>query len=260
MIVAKLRALYDNDIRTYYGNILKKGEHEIVVNIKTKDIDGEYSKIWITFSNNNQTNVFEAGSVEVGNDMIILRDLRKLDADSEREFNRIDYKGIFKIKKVEKGEKRKYITLIENNVSESKSSLAKKVKSIIPSEPLNNQLILKFLLEMNNKIDNILELLKNNEIIAELTTVNAIDISGGGLSFFSKEIFEEEDLIYVESDIAESYHRIRISVLCKIVSIIKTSKGFIYGANYENIDKDLREEIIRFIFEKEREIIKGSKS
>jgi c-di-GMP-binding flagellar brake protein YcgR len=113
---------------------------------------------------------------------------------------------------------------------------------------------------MNNKIDNILELLKNNEIIAELTTVNAIDISGGGLSFFSKEIFEEEDLIYVESDIAESYHRIRISVLCKIVSIIKTSKGFIYGANYEKIDKDLREEIIRFIFEKEREIIKGSKS
>ncbi|MDK2792482.1 MAG: hypothetical protein PWQ25_1345 [Deferribacteres bacterium] len=260
MIVAKLRALYDNDIRTYYGNILKKGEQEIVVNIKTKDIDGEYSKIWITFSNNNQTNVFEAGSVEVGNDMIILRDLRRLDADSEREFNRIDYKGIFKIKKVEKGEKRKYINLIENTISESKSSLVKKVKSIIPSEPLNNQLILKFLLEMNNKIDNILELLKNNEIIAELTTVNAIDISGGGLSFFSKEIFEEEDLIYVESDIAESYHRIRISVLCKIVSIIKTSKGFIYGANYEKIDKDLREEIIRFIFEKEREIIKGSKS
>jgi len=260
MIVIKIRALYDNDIKTYYGNIIKIGKDEILVNIKTKQIDGNFIKVWVTFSENNQNYVFEIENIMIENDSLTLKGLKKIDFDSEREFNRIDYKGIFKIKKVEPGEKHKYAIISENNTSSSKSSLAKKVKNIIPNESLNNQLVLKFLLEMNNKLDNIINLLKDKEISTDLISVNAVDISGGGLSFFSKEIFDENDIIYLEGEIAESYYKIKLFLLCRIVSIVKTPKGFIYGANFDNIDRETREEIIKFIFERERELIKGSKN
>ncbi|MCB4204580.1 PilZ domain-containing protein [Deferribacterales bacterium Es71-Z0220] len=260
MIVIKIRALYENDIKTHYGNIIKIGNNEIVVNIKTKEIDENFIRVWATFSENNQLNIFEVENVKLDNNTLTLKGLKKVDFDSEREYNRIDYKGIFKIKKVEPGEKRKYVILSENNTFASKSSLAQKVKNVIPNESLNNQLVLKFLLEMNNKLDDIITLLKDNEISTDLISVNAVDISGGGLSFFSKEIFNENDTIYLEGEIAESYYKIKLSVLCKIVSIIKTPKGFIYGANYDNIDREIREEIVKFIFEKERELIKGSKN
>lgn len=259
MIVVKIRVLYEDDIKTYYGNIIEISNNEIVVSVNTKVITKNYIKVWVTFSENNQINVFEIEKMESNNHLFILKGLNKLDLDFDREFNRIDYKGIFKIKKVHPGEKRKYIILSENNTLSSKSSLAKKVKNIIPGETINNQLILKFLLEMNNKLDEIIVLLKDSEILTDMIQVNGVDIGGGGLSFFSKEIFEENDTIYLEGEIAESFYKIKLSILCKIVNIIKTPKGFIYGANYENIDKEVMEEIIKFIFEKERELIKGSK-
>lgn len=260
MIVIKIRALYEDDIKTYYGNIIEIRNNEIVVSVNTKVITKNYIKVWATFSENNQMNVYEIEMMESKNHLLILKGLNKLELDFDREFNRIDYKGIFKIKKIHPSEKRKYIMLSENNTLSSKSSLAKKIKNIIPNEPLNNQLILKFLLEMNNKLDEIITLLKDSEILTDMIQVNGVDIGGGGLSFFSKEIFEENDIIYLEGEIAESFHKIKLSVLCKIVSIIKTPKGFIYGVTYENLDKEVMEEIIKFIFEKERELIKGSKA
>jgi c-di-GMP-binding flagellar brake protein YcgR len=121
------------------------------------------------------------------------------------------------------------------------------------------QNVLKFLLEIDNKLEEMLTFLRSEEDTSDLFSVKAVDVSGGGLSFFSKETYPEETLLYIMGAIRESFYKVDFAAIGKIVSKENTPEGFIYGVHFVTIDEDIREDIIKFVFEREREMIKEVK-
>lgn len=78
----------------------------------------------------------------------------------------------------------------------------------------------------------------------------AIDISGGGMRFTSKEKIDKNVYVIITVNLQNE-----ILLLGKVVRVEYDSvnRNFRIGVRFEGIDKKLRESIIRFVFSKSRE-------
>ncbi len=84
-----------------------------------------------------------------------------------------------------------------------------------------------------------------------------VDISGGGIRFISDYDYEEGSMIYctyqlVNDGVAKDYE-----VVGKVLSVKEVANRpgeFEHRVQYVNLENDVREEIIKFIFEEERRI------
>ena len=88
-----------------------------------------------------------------------------------------------------------------------------------------------------------------------LQTNIIVDISGGGIRFTSEEKYETGSLLYCTYPLVVRGERKQYEVLGKILSVkkIENKPGVLeYRMEYFNLNVNIREEIIRFIFEEER--------
>lgn len=82
-----------------------------------------------------------------------------------------------------------------------------------------------------------------------------VDISGGGLRFVSEQKYEPESLIYCSYSLLQSGTRKKYEIVGKVLTVTELSNrrgSYEHRVQYVDLDKDVREEIIRFIFEEER--------
>lgn len=82
-----------------------------------------------------------------------------------------------------------------------------------------------------------------------------VDISGGGLRFTSKAVYERDSLIYCRYGLFIHGGAKEYEIICKILDVkdIPNRAGeFEYRVQFVNLDSDEREEIIQYIFEEER--------
>lgn len=83
-----------------------------------------------------------------------------------------------------------------------------------------------------------------------------VDISGGGLRFMSNHRYEPDTLIYCSYYLTKGGKRKKYNVVGKVLAVqeLMNKPGtFEHRVQYYNLDVGTREEIIKFIFEKERE-------
>lgn len=82
-----------------------------------------------------------------------------------------------------------------------------------------------------------------------------VDISGGGLRFVSEQMYELDSLIYCSYHLVRGGERKKFEVIGKVLAVkeLGNRRGtFEHRVQYYNLDKDTRENIIKFIFEEER--------
>lgn len=82
-----------------------------------------------------------------------------------------------------------------------------------------------------------------------------VDISGGGIRFMSNQKYEPESLIYCCYHLLIDEERKKYEVIGKVLSARELSNKpgtYEHRVQYYNINKETREEIIRFIFDEER--------
>ena len=82
-----------------------------------------------------------------------------------------------------------------------------------------------------------------------------VDISGGGLRFVSENKYELDSLVYCTYHLMIRRKIKEYNLVGKILTVreLDNKPGFYeYRLKYTNIDKDEREEIIRYIFQEER--------
>lgn len=82
-----------------------------------------------------------------------------------------------------------------------------------------------------------------------------VDISGGGLRFISRQLYEPGSLVYCSYQLLFSNKSKKVEVIGKVLSARKMENRpgmYEHRVQYQNIEERLREEIIRFIFEEER--------
>ena len=83
-----------------------------------------------------------------------------------------------------------------------------------------------------------------------------VDISGGGLRFVSEQRSEPESLIYCSYSLLQNDNKKKeYQIVGKVLTVTELSNRrgtYEHRVQYVDLDKDVREEIIRFIFEEER--------
>lgn len=82
-----------------------------------------------------------------------------------------------------------------------------------------------------------------------------VDISGGGVRFLSKHCYEPEDLLYLNYRLPVGEEGKLYELLGKVLSVKELenrSDIFEHRIQYYGITRNMREEIIRYIFEEER--------
>ncbi|MBQ8822637.1 MAG: flagellar brake protein [Lachnospiraceae bacterium] len=82
-----------------------------------------------------------------------------------------------------------------------------------------------------------------------------VDISGGGLRFVSEQKYEPESLIYCSYSLLQNGMKKQYEIVGKVLTVTELSNrrgSYEHRVQYVDLDKEVREEIIRFIFEEER--------
>ncbi len=82
-----------------------------------------------------------------------------------------------------------------------------------------------------------------------------VDISGGGLRFISTQKYEPESLLYCSYHLLKGEERKQYEVVGKVLAVkeLPNRPGtYEHRVQYYNMDADVREEIIKYIFEEER--------
>ena len=82
-----------------------------------------------------------------------------------------------------------------------------------------------------------------------------VDISGGGLRFLSTQKYEPDSLLYISYHLLKNGERKKYEVFGKVLSVreLENRPGtWEHRVQYYDMDRDTREEIIKYIFEEER--------
>ena len=82
-----------------------------------------------------------------------------------------------------------------------------------------------------------------------------VDISGGGLRFFSSQHYEPGSMIYISYHLGADGVKKEYELVGKVLSAEELEKRpgtFEHRVQYVDINEGVREEIIKYIFEEER--------
>lgn len=89
-----------------------------------------------------------------------------------------------------------------------------------------------------------------------------VDISGGGLRFLSAQKYEPDSLILCSYHLLKSGEKKEYSIAGKVLTVKQAENRpgiYEHRVQYHNMSEEVREEIIRFIFEEERRKQKNRK-
>ncbi len=117
-----------------------------------------------------------------------------------------------------------------------------------------NSVVLEILLLILNRLGKIEEHLIGKPTHLYQNEGMTEDLSGGGFSFISDKIYETGTLLDVLLDI-KMFPKCGIRVLGKIVRRENYEDNYKYGVGFEFIREEDREDLIKFLFIKQREIL-----
>lgn len=255
----KLLVYYPEDFRIFSGTCLNESRTSIklqnasaedlkgAIAIKLKWFEGTLSKYAEADIKGGQDGIFDAAFTS---------DIRTDNDDSHF----IEYRERFQTVRVDPeliGEYRYRVDKVNNRY---RSSLATQIKKIITDETLTNQYMFKLLLQIDSKLEELLDSLKQEDIVEGLTETKMLSFGGSDLSFLHEgEALRKDDLIYVQS-MPKSGAGINFAALVKVDEIIPAGDKQICEAGYEYIDESTRETIIHYIFQKDREQLKRNRN
>lgn len=108
---------------------------------------------------------------------------------------------------------------------------------------------------LHAQLDTILSFMTARQEARELPLVRTEDIGGGGVSFISSEEFQLNDLLEIKMIFTSQTPR-TLYVYGEVVQTEKKADGYFTAVRFIFLDDHLQDEIVRFVFEKERELLR----
>jgi len=166
-----------------------------------------------------------------------------------------------KIMEEELEEKKNELTLRPSNLERKDWKIPEKIKDTFDPEAGGNILPLQLLLEISHKLDRLIDLMSNKELEdPEGWKAKALDISGSGIRIISPQKIDRGDYLYLKINIPLStvttVEIIGKAIWVKIMDR-RTTVRWEAGLRFIAINEDDREEIIRFIFQQQRMLLRA---
>ena len=112
---------------------------------------------------------------------------------------------------------------------------------------------------INSKLDLILNILNHQDQNFHCLKTSQVNISGSGLSFDCLEAYEMGDMLELKIVFPE----IPDMMICVYGQVVKTGNGESEGrrvsVRFSVIDEEIRDKIVKYVFDKQREIIRKSR-
>lgn len=173
----------------------------------------------------------------------------------------VGYKNEFTVASVMEENIALYSSYVSEINAAAKSRLASRLKEMLKREESENYEIFSFLFEINSKLDEILSVLKPPFPIEGGFTVRGVSIWGGGVSFFTDAPISEVKTVFLRALLSETADRFYFASLADLYPIKMNPDGSgIYGARFIGLDENIKDAVMRFIFAREREILKEARS
>jgi len=166
--------------------------------------------------------------------------------DERREYARIEVRLPLEIRRIPPEEK----TIL----------LSKKEELPFPTKlppEVGDPALTAWLRLINTKLDTLLRLLENKNREEGATYLTAKNLGGGGISFVADEEYKPGEIVQIKIGSLPSY--VPRYLYGEVVQSGKTEEGYRTGVKFIELDDATRDELIRFVFEKEREILRKSK-
>ena len=124
--------------------------------------------------------------------------------------------------------------------------------------------VIDFLLQMDDKLDQILALLSNEEVDSHLNVREGLgnNISGSGMSILTDRVIESDSIVQI-SFVLSRYPIVFIDTFGKVVRVKAANedgkKGYCLGVKFLDLDPRDRERIVACVFQWQRENIRRRK-
>jgi c-di-GMP-binding flagellar brake protein YcgR len=120
-------------------------------------------------------------------------------------------------------------------------------------EPLLNE----WLRVINTKLDSIIQLLTIQSEGFQSLHFKAIHISGNGINFATAEHFQTGDILEIKIILSSCQTPgLHLYLYGEVIKTEMQTSGYVTVLNFVKMDDKIRDEIVRFVFEKEREILR----
>lgn len=127
----------------------------------------------------------------------------------------------------------------------------------IEPTPEENPRLYELLFDINQKL-NILIKYVSDKSGFNIPEAKEVNISGGGLRFCCNEKFKEGDKLTLKTFLPVYAHVIKIN--CQVVRVFpRIGGGYEVAVKYVDMDEATRDKIIRYIFAKQRKLLRTEK-
>ncbi len=120
---------------------------------------------------------------------------------------------------------------------------------------LQDKVLGEWIKMLNSKLDAIINKLSSQREGFGTLPLAHVNISGGGLGFFSKDRYNTGDIIEAKL-ILPMMPPVALFVYCELVKVEQTAKGYIIATKFVAMDEDITDEIVKFVFKRQREILR----
>lgn len=255
MIRARLTVTYSDDIRTAYGQLISKSPLIFKMNAFMPSFLEDAEEMTIQWHEAGASKCYLVEMVSINKNDINLKAIKEFYGKHESA-HKVEYKGFFDIKKIKPEEYASYARLAERSNSSEKNSVVSKIQSSIPSETATNQQLFRFLLELDSKIDKLIYLSESKAREEGFQTVKALYISSEGCGFFSAENIKIGEQFFIEVRSFDTGGKLKFSSACRVRNVRKTKLGYHVDLEFTDLPEAVKENIIRYVFEKDRELLK----
>ncbi|WP_353684491.1 PilZ domain-containing protein [Thermodesulfovibrio sp. 3907-1M] len=162
-----------------------------------------------------------------------------------REFSRVDAVIPLGVRLISPEERQKVKARISGEVSFPHT----------PSDEPSDKAVAQWIKLINAKLDYLINLWSfRQEGFCELP-LTEVNISGGGMSFISDASYNKGDILELKM-VLEAPSPVALFLYGEVVKSELINNGYRVAVKFVNIDEDIRDHIVRFVFHRQRQILR----
>ncbi len=128
-----------------------------------------------------------------------------------------------------------------------------------PSEEPSDGALAEWLKVLNQKLDFLINIITMEQKGFSNLPFHKVDISGGGMSFISECPYELGDFLELKM-VLETPSPLALFLYGEVIYSEAIADGYKIGVKFINIEEEVRDQIVKFVFYRERQILREKRS
>lgn len=248
-----------DDIKTVYGFIRSQEPLTVAFPPSSVLLYAKPEAITVTFLGEERGS-FYAELVSFEDNVAVFKPVGPAKKEDERGGLTVDYKSEFTAAVITAETASIYLSHCREINGAMRNKLSLRLKEILKREDSENLEMFSFLFEMNTKLDEILSILRPPLSIEGGFEVRGVALCSSFVSFYSDIDLKDGAGIFVRLLLSETVDRFYFAAMGSLSVLKKNPDGSgIYRVAFSAIEEDIKDALVRFLFVREREILKEAR-